>query len=96
MKFPIPISQWKICDCGEADWEVIEVTTDNIEERVKAMHQLKATRHTRRILREMDEGKFSRKQYLFKLRCKQCGFTWTKFVTDRMLRKASSCEVVIK
>ena len=85
MEFPIPVSKWKICDCGKGDWQVVKIDVDDkIEERIRLFCRGK---YRRMFLREIKEGKLSRKQYIFTIRCRGCNFTWTKFVSERMLQR---------
>ncbi len=87
MNFPMPISEWKICDCGKGDWEIKNITVDNkIKERFKTLLSPKEQRHLLVYMKKRGET-LPERQYILKMCCKGCGFSWNKFVSEKIFKQ---------
>ena len=86
MKFPAKIQDMKICDCGMGDWEIISIEVDDkIRERFRTLLSCKDQKRILNYLKKRGKGEVvPKKQYILKMRC---GFTWNKFVSEKMLKE---------
>jgi len=89
VKFPVSISKWKICDCGKGDWQVIKIEKD--DKLLERFNQL-PKKTQRAVLRDYKRKgqKMSTYQYILTIRCRGCGFTWDKCVSENMLKKVEA------
>ena len=89
----MPIREWKICNCGKGDWQVVDIQTDDqLEHRFKT---LLSSQEQKAVLRDMKRRgeTLSKIQYILKMRCRGCGFEWNKFVTERQLETETLMEM---
>jgi len=89
MELPVRIRDMKICYCGKGDWQIVSITVDDkIEERFRTLLTVKEQRRILAYLKRRGKGEtIPKKQYIFKMRCKNCGFTWDKVVPEKILKR---------
>ena len=85
VKLPVSISEFKLCDCGKGNWVVTGVEIDNeVELRIRT---IVSPKYRKRFLKELEEGKISKKIYIIHRKCMNCGFVPpSALVTERMLK----------
>ena len=88
MKFPLPISEMNLCDCGRGDWKVTSIEVDDqIEHRFKTLLTEREQKH---VLKELKRrgATMSKKQYFIHRKCESCGFIPPPAqITENMLKK---------
>ena len=87
----IPLSEFKLCNCGEGKWQVTNIEIDDkVEERIRTFVEQK---YRKRFLKELEEGKISRKIYILHRKCSICDFVPPPALIPERLLKYSKEEL---